>query len=82
MSEEAVKGPAEAKTLATPAVVEEVPAEVTKPRGGWVKSLVDGHFHEVDDVDLTVESYPGQYEEVKESDVRKNKVGWPTTAEG
>lgn len=45
------------------------------PRSGWLKSL-EGRFHEVDDIDRTIEAYPGQYEEVEASKVKKNLIGW------
>lgn len=62
--------------LAPPAVVEEA-VEAPKARSGWIKST-DGRFHEVDDIDLALSAYPGQYEEVKASEVKKTLVGWPS----
>jgi len=63
-------------TQPAPAVTEEV-VETPKVRGGWLKSIADGRFHEVEDIQLVLQAYPGQYEECKASEVKKNLVGWP-----
>lgn len=57
------------------AAVEQAAPEAPKLRAGWLKSQ-DGRFHEVEDIDSVMAAYPGQYEEVKASEVRKNLVGW------
>lgn len=41
---------------------------------GYVKDL-DGRFHEVDDVERTLQAYPG-FEKVKAGEVTKGKTGW------
>ena len=78
MSETAPSGDAAAATEAaadTPVAGGEEEFVIRTPRKGWVKSS-DGRFHEVDDVEAVLEAYPEQYEEVKERDVVKSKVGW------
>lgn len=50
-----------------------------KATKGWVKDS-NGRFHEVDDVERTIQAYPG-YEKVKSGDVVKSKVGYEVPAE-
>lgn len=64
---------------AAPVVVtEDVGEAPPQPRAGWVKSVADGRFHEVEDVDAVLAAYPSVYEECKEKDVRKGSIGWPS----
>lgn len=50
---------------------------IRKPKPGWVREVESGRFHEVDDVELTLQAYPDRYERAKSGDVVKSKVGWP-----
>lgn len=67
----------EEPTLPLAQLEAEVVNQTAESKAGWVKSVADGRFHEVEDVDVVLQAYPGQYEKCKASEVKKNLVGWP-----